>query len=322
MKHLMKIPMQLPTKGESPGVSFTRSLRRDIALFDARIRPGLIHQGGAVAVLFVAEIEKWYQPRYACRQRGQSHRGADTRCHTGRVRLKLRLQERAGDKDRAPQRYQAEPLRPRYQSQVQRLIGKVHIAVNNAGIAFHGTPLTQVGMRDWEWVVGVNIYGVIHGIRTFVPLMQRHGEGGHIVNTASTAGFRVTPGLQHGAYAMTKHAVIALSEALRHELENTDIGVSALCPGAVNTKLDASSAYRPDRLGGAYERPEHGFMREFMEQGLSPDWVGQRLLQGIKAREFLIFTSSAPRQWIAGRHQIVSDAFDRIEALENPPRPT
>jgi len=200
--------------------------------------------------------------------------------------------------------------------------GKVHIAVNNAGIAFHGTPLTQVGMRDWEWVVGVNIYGVIHGIRTFVPLMQRHGEGGHIVNTASTAGFRVTPGLQHGAYAMTKHAVIALSEALRHELENTDIGVSALCPGAVNTKLDASSAYRPDRLGGAYERPEHGFMREFMEQGLSPDWVGQRLLQGIKAREFLIFTSSAPRQWIAGRHQIVSDAFDRIEALENPPRPT
>jgi len=200
--------------------------------------------------------------------------------------------------------------------------GKIHIAVNNAGVAFHGTPLAQIGMRDWEWVIGVNIYGVIHGIRTFVPLIQRHGEGGHIVNTASTAGFRVTPDLHHGAYAMTKHAVVALSEALRHELEATGVGVSALCPGAVNTKLHSSSVYRPSRLGGAYERPEHGFMHAFMEQGLCPDWVGERLLQGIKAGEFLIFTSSAPRQWVAGRHQIVSDAFDRIEALEIGSRPT
>ena len=200
--------------------------------------------------------------------------------------------------------------------EAEAAFGKIHVVVNNAGVAFHGAPLTKIELRDWEWVIGVNIYGVIHGIRTFVPLIQKHGEGGHVVNTASTAGFRVVPGLLHGAYAMTKHAVVALTEALQQELSGANIGVTMLCPGAVNTDLDASSKHRPERFGGGFQRSEHQFMREFMAQGLSPLWVGERLLRGMKDGEFMLFTSTAPRNGIAERHDMVSQAFDRAQAIE------
>jgi NAD(P)-dependent dehydrogenase (short-subunit alcohol dehydrogenase family) len=200
--------------------------------------------------------------------------------------------------------------------EAEAAFGKVHVAVNNAGVAFHGTPLDKIALRDWDWVIGVNVYGVIHGIRTFLPLIRKHGEGGYIVNTASTAGFRVSPGLHHGLYAMTKHAVVALTEALQQELSDTNIAVSMLCPGAVDTDLDASSRHRPDRFGGGFVKAEHQFMRGFMAGGLSPSWVGDRLLQGMKAGEFVIFTNSDPRRWIEERHRLVSDAFDRVQAIE------
>ena len=198
----------------------------------------------------------------------------------------------------------------------ERTFGKVHVVVNNAGVAFHGTGLPQVKLSDVEWVVGVNIYGVLHGIRTFVPLISKHGEPGHVINTASTAGFRVSPGLQHGVYAMTKHAVVALTEALAFELKDTPIAVGMLCPGAVDTNLYTSAANRPERFGGAHVRPQDHFLHDFMKEGLKPDQVGERVLRGMQDEELFIFTHSAPREWIEGRHSLVEKAFDRAAAIE------
>jgi NAD(P)-dependent dehydrogenase (short-subunit alcohol dehydrogenase family) len=92
--------------------------------------------------------------------------------------------------------------------------GALHIAVNNAGVAMHGTPLENVTLEEWEWVIGVNVKGVVNGIRTFVPMIRAHGEPGHVVNTGSMSSLFVREGRNQGAYAMTKYAVLALSEAL------------------------------------------------------------------------------------------------------------
>src|SRR5436190_1994277 len=116
-------------------------------------------------------------------------------------------------------------------SEAEKNFGKLHIACNNAGVPMHGTPLVDVPLRDWEFVIGVNIWGVIHGIRHFVLAILKHGEEGHIVNTASVAGFQNRRGTDQGPYSMSKYAVLSLSEALEHELEGTNVGVSVLCPG-------------------------------------------------------------------------------------------
>ncbi|WP_173933913.1 SDR family NAD(P)-dependent oxidoreductase [Chelativorans sp. Marseille-P2723] len=99
----------------------------------------------------------------------------------------------------------------------QNALGKIHIAVNNAGVALHGPDIEAVPLNDCHWAFGVNVFGIIHGIKSFLPLIRIHGEGGHIVNTASIAGFRAWPGLRYGIYAATKHAVIALWKSISTE---------------------------------------------------------------------------------------------------------
>jgi NAD(P)-dependent dehydrogenase (short-subunit alcohol dehydrogenase family) len=122
-------------------------------------------------------------------------------------------------------------------AEAERNFGKLHIACNNAGVPMHGTRMVDVPPGDWEFVIGVNIWGIIHGIRHFVPAILKHGEEGHIVNTASVAGFQNRRGTNQGPYSMSKYAVLSLSEALEHELEGTNVGVSVLCPGPVNTNI-------------------------------------------------------------------------------------
>jgi NAD(P)-dependent dehydrogenase (short-subunit alcohol dehydrogenase family) len=195
----------------------------------------------------------------------------------------------------------------------ERAFGKLHIAVNNAGVAMHGTQVEQVGLDEWNWVIGVNVMGVIHGIRSFVPLIRRHGEGGHVVNTASISGFFVRKGRNQGAYAMTKYAVVALSEALEQETEDAGIGVSILCPGPVETNIFASAATRPARFGGAYSRPAQEHMRTSMlGTALSPDVVGARVLKAICENEFYVFTHATERDVVRARHARIDAAFDRV----------
>src|SRR3984885_3720917 len=160
--------------------------------------------------------------------------------------------------------------------------GGLHIAVNNAGVAMHGTPIEQVALEEWEWVIGVNVKGVINGIRTFVPMIRSHGQGGHVVNTGSISSLFVREGRNQGAYAMTKSAVLALAEAFEQDLAGAGIGVSVLCPGGVRTSIFDSATTRPDRFGGSYRRPEQEAMKTaFAPAALDPDVVGRRVLQAI-----------------------------------------
>jgi NAD(P)-dependent dehydrogenase (short-subunit alcohol dehydrogenase family) len=197
-----------------------------------------------------------------------------------------------------------------------RNFGALHIAVNNAGVAMHGTPLESVTLQEWEWVIGVNMKGVINGIRSFVPLIRAHGEPGHVVNTGSVSSLFVREGRNQGAYAMTKYAVLALSEALEQELRNTRIGVSILCPGGVNTAIFDSAATRPDRFGGSYKRPQQEAMKSAFASGaLAPETVGRRVLQAIQDNEFYILTHTSEREAIMARAARLAAAFDRADAV-------
>jgi len=198
--------------------------------------------------------------------------------------------------------------------QAEAAFGRIHLAVNNAGVAMHGTPLEKISLEDWHWVIGVNMYGVIHGIRSFVPRIRRHGEGGHVVNTASIGGLQVNPDWHTGAYSMTKYAVVALSEALEHELKDSGIGVSVFCPSAVRTNLFESAKHRPQRLGGAFVRAQQHFLREATDKGLAPIEAGERVLRGIEAGEFFILSHTEPRPRVEKRHARIMSAFDRAAA--------
>ena len=154
--------------------------------------------------------------------------------------------------------------------EIEQKFGPIHIVCNNAGVSMIGIPLDEITQSDWDWVIDVNIKGVVNGIRTFVPRLKAHGEGGHIVNTASIAGLQVNPNFRTGAYAMTKYAVVALSEALEQELAGTGIGVSVLCPAAVDTGIVLSARSRPARLGGPFVREADHFFGELLKDGFAP----------------------------------------------------
>ena len=176
--------------------------------------------------------------------------------------------------------------------------GKVHVLCNNAGVGgSRATRIWDATLDDWEWAMGVNLWGVVYGIRTFVPLMLAHGEEGHIVNTASVAG------LVQGnrVYSVTKHGVVALTEALYEglTLEGAKVGASVLCPGLYFTNLSAAERNRPESLD---EQPDAEKTmasdpaiaeraRQLREiSGRQPDDLAERVLQGIKDNRFYIIT--------------------------------
>jgi len=123
--------------------------------------------------------------------------------------------------------------------------GNIHLLVNNAGVG-HNRPVWETTQADWDWVMGVNLYGVIHGLRAFIPTMLAKGEPGHIVNTASMAGLTSQPGL--AIYNASKHAVVTVSEGLHHDLtlRQSKLRVSVLCPAWVKTRIHLSGRNRPD----------------------------------------------------------------------------
>ena len=194
---------------------------------------------------------------------------------------------------------------------VQRLCDGPQVLVNNAGVSFHGTSLENTTHENWQWVLGVNLSGVINGVRSFLPMMKRRGEG-HIVNTASGSGFFIRPGRHQGPYAVSKFAVVAFSEALEQELEGTGIGVSVLCPGVVATALHASGQRRPQQYGGPVERPDEAFLKDLTAQGISPDAVGRQVVQAIAGKQFYIFTHPSLRAPIEARHARILAALDRV----------
>jgi NAD(P)-dependent dehydrogenase (short-subunit alcohol dehydrogenase family) len=191
--------------------------------------------------------------------------------------------------------------------------GTIHVVCNNAGVTMHGKSVADLTPAEWEWVIGVNLYGVIFGIQTFLPLIKSHGGEGHIVNTASIAGFQVRPERRSGAYATTKYAVVALSESLNNDLAASPIGVSVLAPAAVDTQIYRSAANRPTRFGGPYEIPGNDPLQNELKTGLPPDTVGERVVRAIHNRELFVFTHMISRDWIAERHQKIMNAYNDCE---------
>jgi NAD(P)-dependent dehydrogenase (short-subunit alcohol dehydrogenase family) len=197
-------------------------------------------------------------------------------------------------------------------AEVERNFGKLHIACNNAGVPMHGSRLIDVPSSDWEFVIGVNIWGIIHGIRHFVPAILKHGEEGHIVNTASVAGFQNRPGTNQGPYSMSKYAALSLSEALEHELEGTNVGVSVLCPGPINTNIARGARNRPDHLGGPQIRTsdEAVLAERLATIGLDPKRVGERVVDAIQTKTFYAFVSAMPADAIKARHRRIEEALN------------
>ncbi|UCE87910.1 MAG: SDR family NAD(P)-dependent oxidoreductase [Deltaproteobacteria bacterium] len=162
--------------------------------------------------------------------------------------------------------------------------GKVHVLCNNAGVAPSGA-VDETTPEDWKWCLGVNLMGVVHGIQVLVPAIKAHGEGGHVVNTASIAGLIALPTL--GIYTATKYAVVGLSETLRGELAPFGIGVSVLCPSFVKTRLHESHRNRPAELGPGPGEPDP-FMAQMLSTATDPQVIGERVLRGVKRGDFYI----------------------------------
>ena len=197
-------------------------------------------------------------------------------------------------------------------AEAERNFGKLHIACNNAGVPMHGVRLVDVTPGDWEFVIGVNIWGIIHGIRHFVPAILRHGEEGHVVNTASVAGFQNRRGTNQGPYSMSKYAALSLSEALEHELEGTNVGVTVLCPGPINTNIARGARNRPDHMGGPQIRTsnEAVLAERLASTGLDPKKVGERVVDAIRRKTFYAFVSAVPADVIKARHRRIEEALN------------
>ena len=202
--------------------------------------------------------------------------------------------------------------------------GAVHVVCNNAGVSAGG-PLWEQSVQDWEWVLGVNLWGVIHGVRAFTPMMIEQGEG-HIVNTASMAGLTSPPFM--GIYNVTKHAVVTLSETLFADLAMAGaagVGVSVLCPGWVATRIHESGRNRPglaEAEGGALLAAGEGglggedpAMRELIAGviagGLDPADVATQVLDAVRHRQFYVLTHP---EW----KPMISNRVERIVAEEDP----
>jgi NAD(P)-dependent dehydrogenase (short-subunit alcohol dehydrogenase family) len=175
--------------------------------------------------------------------------------------------------------------------EVCRRFGTTHVLCNNAGIGPMGR-IAELTSADWRWMIGVNLWGVIHGVEVFLPLLRENAEGGHIVNTASIGGLATMPGL--GAYSVTKYGVVALSETLAQELEQerARVGVTVLCPGPVRTNIKASSRNRPKDLGPGgltdvdLETSELGAQFRWIE----PEDVGAIVVDAMSRGDLYAFT--------------------------------
>ncbi len=195
---------------------------------------------------------------------------------------------------------------------VEAALGKIHVVVNNAGVDIGSARIEDVSAQDWNWLLGVNVVGVLNGIRRFLPLVRRHGDGGRVVITSSAVGFFMVPGLALGPYATTKYALVGIAEALEQDLAGTGIGVTVLCPGAVDTNILDAGRNRPERFGGAYQRDEVPGLRATLAAGCSIDAVGERTLRAIRDGEMYAFTDEVPQPLIEERFRRVLDAFEDV----------
>jgi NAD(P)-dependent dehydrogenase (short-subunit alcohol dehydrogenase family) len=196
--------------------------------------------------------------------------------------------------------------------------GKVHVVCNNAGVAAGGG-IDHISLDNWRWVIDVNLMGVLHGIKSFLPHIRAHGEGGHIVNTASMAGMQ--GGLGLSPYGASKFAVVSMSEGLNLQLKPHGIGVSVLCPSYVRTRIGESGRNRPERYGQSQPldpaSPAAAMVAaiaENIQAGLDPAFVAARVLAAIREDQLYVFTHQGMRAEVEGRFAAILAAMDTVPA--------
>lgn len=190
--------------------------------------------------------------------------------------------------------------------QVESMFGSVHFLMNNAAVFMRGVNMVDAPDRAWEWIFGVNLYGVIHTVRSFVARMRRQRVQGHVVNTSSLAGL-VVGNRESGAYSATKFALIAYSEALEYDLRDSGIGVSVAMPGAINTQFYEHSAEQRGSLAGPNR---FSTTPADIASGMAPEEVVQRVLAGVAAGQFFIATHPETRPLVEQRHERLMAAYD------------
>jgi NAD(P)-dependent dehydrogenase (short-subunit alcohol dehydrogenase family) len=194
------------------------------------------------------------------------------------------------------------------------VFGKIHVVCNNAGVAIGGQA-GEVKAGDWDWIIDVNLKGVIYGFETFLPLIRSHGEGGHIVNTASLAGLISGPGSE--PYSATKYAVVGMSEGWVQQLAPMGVGLSVLCPGFVRTRIASSGRSRQDRYGASPAGRDDAFsalISQAIDSGVDPDIVGARVVEAVKAGDLYIFTDPRFRDIVELRFAAIRAGFDAAAA--------
>jgi NAD(P)-dependent dehydrogenase (short-subunit alcohol dehydrogenase family) len=194
--------------------------------------------------------------------------------------------------------------------------GNVHVVCNNAGVAAGGG-IDNISLDNWRWVLDVNLMGVLHGIRSFLPHIRGHGEGGHFVNTASMAGMQ--SGLGFSPYGASKFAVVSMSEGLAAQVRPLGIGVSVLCPSFVRTRIGESGRNRPQRYGPTPSldpnSPAAAVVAEIasrLQAGLDPAAVAERVLDAIRNDELYLFTHPNMRGEVDERFAAIQAAMDKV----------
>jgi NAD(P)-dependent dehydrogenase (short-subunit alcohol dehydrogenase family) len=204
--------------------------------------------------------------------------------------------------------------------------GAVHLLCNNAGVGGVSN-IWESTLADWKWILGVNLWGVIHGVRTFIPIMLKQDDECHIVNTASLAGLTSYSGT--GVYQTSKHAVVSLSENLHHDLTNQEakIKVSVLCPGLVNTRIIDSERNRPESLQneGVDEPPSREeklalqIWERSLSRGISPEQVADDVFQALREGKFYILTHPKQSHMIQTRMDDILQGRDPTDSLAGTP---
>jgi NAD(P)-dependent dehydrogenase (short-subunit alcohol dehydrogenase family) len=201
------------------------------------------------------------------------------------------------------------------QQTVERF-GKVHMVVNNAGVGGDSGSIESQNKKGWQWVLDVNLMGVVYGAKAIVPLIKQHGEGGWVINVASMAGMTGVP--YSGAYTATKAAVVALSESWAGELERKGIKVSVLCPAFVQTRIYDSERNRPEQ----YQTDDWDVTskssvskraKDMVENGIEVSIIGKRVVEALNAGELYIFTHPNYRPVVQRQAAVIDKAFQRAE---------
>jgi len=201
------------------------------------------------------------------------------------------------------------------QQTVERF-GKVHMVVNNAGVGGDSGSIESQNKKGWQWVLDVNLMGVVYGAKAIVPLIKQHGEGGWVINVASMAGMTGVP--YSGAYTATKAAVVALSESWAGELERKGIKVSVLCPAFVQTRIYDSERNRPEQYQTddwdvTSESSFSKRAKDMVENGIEVSIIGKRVVEALNAGELYIFTHPNYRLVVQRQAAVIDKAFQRAE---------